>query len=100
MIIPSVNLFGDQFWYDSMGRYHRDGAPAIINADGSVAWYKHGKLHREDGPAVEFSSGNGATLWYLNNRRYDNANLFCLAADIKGKHKTLFLIKYAKYFTD
>lgn len=28
------------------------------------AWYKDDKLHREDGPAVEWS--DGATQWYLN----------------------------------
>ena len=29
-----------------------------------VCWYKEGKLHREDGPAVTYS--NGAKIWYLD----------------------------------
>ena len=32
------------------------------------AWYKEGKWHREDGPAVEWADGFKA--WYLNNIRY------------------------------
>ena len=28
-------------------------------------WYKNGKIHREDGPAVIFS--NGTRKWYWNN---------------------------------
>ena len=32
--------------------------------EGHYYWYLNGKLHREDGPAVEFS--DGIKLWYLN----------------------------------
>jgi len=28
-------------------------------------WYLNGKLHREDGPAIEFSNGNKE--WWLND---------------------------------
>ena len=31
-------------------------------------WYLNGKLHREDGPAVEYS--NGSKRWYLNDQQY------------------------------
>lgn len=30
---------------------HREGAPAVILADGTERWYFYGALHREDGPA-------------------------------------------------
>jgi hypothetical protein len=30
-------------------------------------WYLNDKLHREDGPAVEWD--NGYKSWYLNNKR-------------------------------
>jgi hypothetical protein len=36
-----------------------------VDADGDKHWYLNGERHREDGPAVEFSSGYKA--WYLNN---------------------------------
>lgn len=32
--------------------------------EGHYYWHLNGKLHREDGPAVEFS--DGINLWYLN----------------------------------
>jgi len=32
--------------------------------DGSKCWYLHGKLHREDGPAIEWS--DGGKEWYLH----------------------------------
>ena len=31
---------------------------------GYKVWYLNGKLHREDGPAVEYP--NGSKMWYLN----------------------------------
>lgn len=34
--------------------------------DGKVSYYKDGMLHREDGPAREFS--NGDKLWLLNDK--------------------------------
>ena len=39
-----------------------------VDDDGDKVWYLNNKLHREDGPAVEFS--NGSKMWYLNNQRH------------------------------
>ena len=36
----------------------------ITNANGSKEWYLNGKLHRTDGPAIEFADGTKS--WYLN----------------------------------
>lgn len=38
-------------------KIHREDGPAIEYYDGSKKWYKNGKVHREDGPAVEWSDG-------------------------------------------
>ena len=35
-------------------------------ANGDKYWYLNGKLHREDGPAVEYA--NGSKFWYLNGK--------------------------------
>ena len=35
--------------------------------DGTKQWYLNGKLHRTDGPAVEYGNGNRA--WFLNGKR-------------------------------
>ena len=37
-----------------------------VSSDGAKFWYLNGKLHREDGPAVEYS--NGDKRWYLNDK--------------------------------
>jgi hypothetical protein len=37
-----------------------------VYEDGSKFWYLNGKLHREDGPAVEYA--NGDKSWYLNDK--------------------------------
>jgi hypothetical protein len=35
----------------------------FIYPDGTKLWYLNGKLHREDGPAIEYL--NGYKEWYL-----------------------------------
>ena len=37
-----------------------------IDSSGSKFWRLNGKLHREDGPAVELS--NGDKSWYINGK--------------------------------
>ena len=40
----------------------------IILPDGIKEWYLNDKLHRKDGPAVEWP--DGSTEWYLNGKRH------------------------------
>jgi hypothetical protein len=35
-----------------------------VDDDGSKEWYLNNKLHREDGPAVEYT--DGTKLWYFH----------------------------------
>jgi len=42
--------------------------------DGYKAWYLNGKLHKEDGPAVEYANGNKA--WYLNGKYYSEPDFY------------------------
>jgi len=44
------------------------GRTIKIDADGTKLWYLNGKLHRADGPAVEYV--NGSKFWYLNGQRH------------------------------
>ena len=39
------------------------------NEFGDKSWYLNGKLHREDGPAIEYA--NGTKYWYLNGKLLD-----------------------------
>jgi len=38
-----------------------------VDENGNKFWLLNGKLHREDGPAIEFA--NGQKDWYLNGKR-------------------------------
>ena len=42
-----------------------------VYANGSKLWYLNGKIHREDGPAVEEASG--IKEWYLNYKELTEA---------------------------
>ena len=39
--------------------------------DGTKMWRLHGKLHRTDGPAIEWA--DGSKQWYLNGKRLTEA---------------------------
>lgn len=50
---------------------HRTGGPAVIFENGIYIWYFKGKIHREDGPAIERSKTleqlrNDKQLWPMN----------------------------------
>ena len=58
-----VHENGNKEWYLN-GKLHREDGPAIEYADRSKFWFLNGKYHREDGPACEYA--NGDKYWYLN----------------------------------
>ena len=39
-----------------------------IYTNGDKVWYLNGKLHREDGPAIEWADGD--KYWFLNSKHY------------------------------
>ena len=49
------------------GNLHREDGPATEYSSGKKQWYLNGKLHREDGPAIEWK--DGAKCWYLDGLR-------------------------------
>ena len=54
---------GAKFWYLN-GELHREDGPAEEWDTGDKFWCLNGELHREDGPAVEYE--DGTKKWYLN----------------------------------
>jgi hypothetical protein len=49
------------------GKLHREDGPAIEYADGSVSYYFNGNPHRMDGPAKIHNSGHGVeTYWVIH----------------------------------
>lgn len=55
---------GDKFWYNKQGKLHRLDGPAIEFANGDKEWWINGKRHREDGPAVIAGENE---YWFLND---------------------------------
>ncbi len=49
-------------------KIHRDDGPAIEWFDGTKHWYLNGLLHRDNGPAREWNDGTKA--WFLNGLRH------------------------------
>ena len=58
-----VSSDGTKRWYLNE-KLHREDGPAVEWSDGSKHWLLNGKLHREDGPAVDRS--DGIKYWYLH----------------------------------
>ena len=58
MIEYTVKVYdnGDKYWYLN-GKLHREDGPAVEWSNGSKEWWLNGELHREDGPAVECVDG-------------------------------------------
>ena len=53
-------------WCNKNGKLHRDDGPAIEHANGTKLWWINGKLHRDDGPAIEYADGTKS--WYKNGQ--------------------------------
>ena len=60
---PTINEYGDKYWFLN-DKLHRLDGPAIEYSDGTKVWYANGFRHRLDGPAYE--GYNGDKEWYVN----------------------------------
>ena len=62
-----VDSDGTKRWYLN-GKLHCEDGPAVEWLDGEKWWYLNGDRHREDGPAIECA--NGRKCWYLNGKKH------------------------------
>jgi len=79
---PVINPIGVSEWYQHgvLHRLHRVDGPAIEYPNGDKKWYQNGKLHREDGPAIKWA--NGDKEWWENGKR-----LRCEEAPVNSSDK-------------
>ena len=64
----TIDSDNDIEWCDSDDREHRDGdMPSTIRAGGNITYCKHGKIHRECGPATSTKRQQ----YWLNHNTYD-----------------------------
>jgi hypothetical protein len=61
--ICQVNKYGNKRWFLNE-ELHREDGPAVEYSNGYKAWYLYGKRHREDGPAI--IQADGTKEWWLN----------------------------------
>ena len=73
MIKYTVKVFedGSKFWYLN-DKLHRTDGPAVEYANGGKEWYLNGKRHREDGPAIEYADGR--KRWFSDGFENSEAN--------------------------
>jgi hypothetical protein len=62
-----TDMFNNKHYFCN-GKLHREDGPALENTNGDKYWYLHGQLHREDGAAIE--NNDGTKYWYLQGKRY------------------------------
>ena len=55
---------GTRRYYNKDDKLHRTDGPAVEYANGSKCWYQNGQRHRANGPAIEGEDGYKA--WWLN----------------------------------
>jgi len=89
-----IDEVGDKFYFSDreMTILHREDGPAIEWTDGYKSWYLDGKRHREDGPAIEWASGYKS--WYLNGKEVTEE----AHAHLTQKELTLTLDEIAEKF--
>lgn len=62
-----VEVYEDKTeWYNLVGQLHREDGPAVEYTNGHKEWYQIGKKHRLDGPAIEWI--DGSKLWFQNGQ--------------------------------
>ena len=82
---------GTKEWWLN-GKLHREDGPAVEGADGSKEWYLNGKRHREDGPAIEWDDGSKS--WWLNGKRVTEKEVLALKATCNGREVVIDGVTY------
>lgn len=60
-----IQTDGSHRWFKD-GKLHRENGPAIVYEDGTHEWWFHGKRHRENGPASTHT--NGEQEWWIHDQ--------------------------------
>jgi hypothetical protein len=63
---PLITPNGNVAWKNDHGQLHREDGPAVIWSDGTMLWYLHGQIHREDDLPAIFHP-NGLLEWWMND---------------------------------
>ena len=77
--ICKVSSDGTKRWYlhDKLHKLHRIDGPAIEYPDGEKHWFQNDIRHRINGPALEYS--NGTKHWYLHGKKVTQQDIMKLS---------------------
>ena len=89
---PVIDNCGNQFWYNSDGDFHREDGPAVIYSSGKQEWWVYGILHRINGPAIIYSSGS--QHWFVDGYRCRDNKSFQVAAKLTDEDMLMITLKY------
>lgn len=54
--------------YERNGKLHRMDGPASVYSSGNKEWFVNNRLHRIDGPAIEYA--DGSKVWYNDGKQH------------------------------
>ncbi len=80
--------YGTKYWVNAEGRLHRLDGPAVEWLNGDKQWWKKGNLHRIDGPAIERS--DGYKYWWKNGINFPYKDTFFESLTEAEKEIALF----------
>jgi hypothetical protein len=66
--------------------------PALITTSGILYWFKNGRIHRNDGPAIIFP--DGSYRWAIDGLFFSNKKLFQTYSKNTDEDMTALLLKY------
>ncbi len=93
IIYLNIDYLKIKEWYKN-GKLHREDGPAVERIDGTKVWYRKGKLHREDGPAIEYCKGNKE--WWVNDKQYSEEDFFKKINSLNNKKQVNSIEKLVK----
>jgi hypothetical protein len=64
----TIDQLGNNFWKNKEGKLHRLDGPAVEWIDGTRFWYQNGLRHRLDGPAI--TNKGRYKMWYVHGRHH------------------------------
>lgn len=85
-----VDSEGNRRWYNDKNQLHREDGPAVEYTTGDKTWFQNGKFHRIDGPAIEYS--DSYPIWFINGQYYEKSEL-----DIFGRRIQLVIWRVGHY---